>query len=182
MAHLYKTTFNCTSCGNRWSVIDKEKTTEIPACPQCQTLKQYEIREVVGGTPDAPARVGPIIGSNKSKAVDAVYRMAEQDYGMTDMKDNLRPGDIAYKMPTEQVSPEMQQQLQKQGGSMFGGGTPAAMGQQHNALTMAAGARMERAQQGIGDPMSNFQRRLKTANAPSVIDNARRGPLGIRAK
>jgi hypothetical protein len=104
--------------------------------------------------------------------------MAEADYGMTDMKDHLREGDIAMKLPPGDVGAA----VAKQGGMFGGGGANSAIQNRGNALQMAGAARAERKAQGISDPVAGLQTAIKSAHAPSIIDSARRGPLGIRAK
>ena len=48
-------------------------------------------------------------GSNRSKAVDMTYKIAEEQYGMTDMKDNLREGDMAFTAPAALQTAESDQ-------------------------------------------------------------------------
>jgi hypothetical protein len=43
-------------------------------------------------------------GSNLSKSVDQTYKMAESSLGVSDMKDSLREGDQAAKVPLNTVS------------------------------------------------------------------------------
>ena len=53
-------------------------------------------------------------GSVQSKAVDATYKIVEQDFGFTNMKDNMREGDIA--------APSLPPALQKVANNFWSGG------------------------------------------------------------
>ncbi len=130
--------------------------------------------EIIQRPRDPDLRAGP----RAKAAVDFTYKMAETDYGMTDMRDNLRAGDLAMKLPPGDVGAA----LQKQGGMFGNQSANQAIQHQGNALQMAGAARAERKAQGIMDPVQSLQSGIKAANAPSIIDSARRGPLGIRAK
>jgi hypothetical protein len=46
------------------------------------------------------------INGAKAKAVDYAYRMAEEDFGLTNMKDNLREGDVAAMAPSRPQTAE----------------------------------------------------------------------------
>jgi hypothetical protein len=76
-------------------------------CDDCDTtFKGW--RETDGPYPDCPkcggeggwAAQAPAIGTNKGKAIDMTYKMAEETYGVTDLKDNLRQGDVAAMPPS----------------------------------------------------------------------------------
>jgi hypothetical protein len=48
-----------------------------------------------GWAPQAPNIIG-----NKAKAIDIAQKIAEEDFGLTDMRDNTRPGDVIAKPPS----------------------------------------------------------------------------------
>jgi hypothetical protein len=91
-------------------------------CDECDlTFKSF--REVDGPLPDCPICVpdntpfeakAPAIIGNKAKAIDMAQKIAEEDFGLTDMRDNNRPGDVIVKSPSpiqtaesEQITREM---------------------------------------------------------------------------
>ena len=79
-------TYHCDQCDQRFTGW-RETDGPYPDCPTCGS----------GGSwaPQAPAILG-----NRSKAIDYAQRMAEEDYGLTDMNDNMRPGDVVAKGPS----------------------------------------------------------------------------------
>ena len=160
----------CNGCSKKWRVVFNERpSNDKPVCPECGLGK------IETSTFDPSAGKAPAYGgSMMSKAVDETYKMAERDYGMTDMRDNLRQGDIAMKIPSNPVGDA----LQKQGG-MF---SQHSMQGHGGALSLASAAKSERKSQNISDPVAAFQTGLKVANTPSVIDAARSGPIGIRGR
>lgn len=85
--------YRCLDCGAKFAhtfTVDSS-TPEIvdPACPQC------------GDQPaPTPARItAPAIKTNKSRAVDAAWQIAQEDHGLTNMRDGLREGDTAFIEP-----------------------------------------------------------------------------------
>ncbi len=86
-------TWYCDECEHQWNTVDEPGSADLPECPMCaaepeQVLKPFGVK------------------TNVSRAVEAAHRMVETDYGMTDMNDNLRPGDIAAKGPASMQTAE----------------------------------------------------------------------------
>lgn len=78
-------TYQCDECDTqfkRW----RESDGPYPDCPTCA--------QPGGWAPQAPNIIGI-----KAKAIDIAQRVAEETFGMTDMNDNQRIGDIAAKAP-----------------------------------------------------------------------------------
>ena len=77
-------------------------------CDDCDlTFKSF--REVDGPMPDCPVCIpdetpfeakAPALLTNKAKAIDIAQKVAEESFGLTDMKDNNRPGDVVVKSPS----------------------------------------------------------------------------------
>jgi DNA-directed RNA polymerase subunit RPC12/RpoP len=80
-------TYLCDDCDNRFTRLHWERDEPVPECPYCASEKARQVPGMFS------------IGTNKGKAPDMVYRMAEEDYGITDMNDHLYEGDIAMKAP-----------------------------------------------------------------------------------
>ena len=172
MATYVKRRYVCHKCSHVYQgtqIVLKGTTDNKEPCPNCNKSKV----EIIERPRDPDLRAGPLA----KKAVDFTYKMAEADYGMTDMRDNLRAGDIAMKLPGEVGAA-----VERQGGMFGAQGANQAIQHHGNALQMAGAARAERKAQGISDPVMSLQTSLKTTQSPSIIDSARRGPLGIRAK
>lgn len=108
-AVLIRRRFRCDEVGCNAVFEDRVLSSEapVPACPACES------RGVDG--PALPAWVPPhpAIGTTKSKAIDIVQKMAEEDYGLTDMNDNQRVGDIAFKGPATVGTAEAEAQLRQ---------------------------------------------------------------------
>ena len=80
-------TWYCDICEEKWvTVTDPDQEDVCPDCPECASM---------------PERVIVPFGvkTNASRAVEFAHKMAEQDYGLTDMKDHLQQGDISHKAP-----------------------------------------------------------------------------------
>lgn len=75
-------TYRCTSCTSEFDYWHDSPDEEAPGCFQCD-----------GPTSYVPGRIA--IKTHRSRAIDAAQTIAEQRYGLTDMKDNLREGEIA---------------------------------------------------------------------------------------
>lgn len=82
---MIRRTYACDECTFEWTV-SCEWDSPIPDCPVCEQVARQEFKPIA-------------IGTNKGKAIDYAQQMAEQDYGLTDMNDNMRAGDIAAKGP-----------------------------------------------------------------------------------
>ena len=112
----YVRVYRCPDCGHKWKTESKFGFAE-PDCPQC------------GFHPDPlPERIAaPAIIGTKAKAVDEAYKIAEQDYGFTNMNDGMREGDIAFKAPPTPpqniIGPG--NRVQNAGGFMWGAGGPS---------------------------------------------------------
>lgn len=82
---MIRRTYACDECTFEWTV-SCEWDSPIPDCPVCERVARQEFKPIA-------------IGTNKGKAIDFAQQMAEEDYGLTDMNDNQRAGDIAAKAP-----------------------------------------------------------------------------------
>jgi hypothetical protein len=79
----------CDECGTRFDKLHFDRAEPPPPCPGCAAISA---RQTV-----VPA--GFAIGSTKSKAVDLCQDIVEKEYGMSNMRDNMREGDIAVISP-----------------------------------------------------------------------------------
>lgn len=84
--------YRCASCGYRCSrtfaIEHADDFLSVP-CPNCA--------KVPAPPPDRIA--APLIVGTKSRAVDVAYRIAEEDFGLTNMRDGMREGDTAFIPP-----------------------------------------------------------------------------------
>jgi hypothetical protein len=108
----YIRVYRCPDCGHKWRSESKFGFHE-PDCPSC------------GFHPDPlPERIAaPAIIGTKAKAVDLAYNIASEDYGLTDLNDNAREGDIAFKPPAAPPQNIIMpgNRVQNSGGFMWGG-------------------------------------------------------------
>lgn len=108
----YKITCRCTRCNHRWSRFTRDPSETDPPCPR-PTLYADDgktVLETCGmemlpigmdlSSNKAPAAIG---GNLRNKAIDETAHMVMQDYGMTDMRDDVREGESsAPKLPARQ--------------------------------------------------------------------------------
>lgn len=86
-AATIKKTYRCDDCDCTFRrEFASEAEVVTPDCPNCAVEAGW---------------VPPLVGlkTNASRAVDYAYQTMEETYGFTDMKDNLREGDIAAPAP-----------------------------------------------------------------------------------
>lgn len=79
-------TYRCNDCGDAFEVTLDSGDAGDPDCPYCAQVLQWQ-----------PTSFS--IKTNRSRALDITQEIVEQDYGLSDMKDGLREGDIAAKTP-----------------------------------------------------------------------------------
>ena len=129
---IYKT-FACSDCDSIFEVFC-ESSDPDPDCPTCSKVLQW-----------TPSKVS-IGGSTEGKAVKIAQDIMENDYGLTNFKDNNKPGDVGYIDPTRKTlaerdalgqrdaeierevrktvefsSPDIKPELQRQADNFFGG-------------------------------------------------------------
>ena len=118
MATVYRNFYNCPRCGNRW----KSKSYRTPELakkaakgrpPQCPNLAcgEFQIpRGIDFDNPRAPAMIGQNV---QIKAIDETAKIVMQDYGMTDLRTDVRPHETA--------APKLAPKLQEQADNFFVG-------------------------------------------------------------
>ncbi len=118
----------CLDCGKKYRRT--QDSSEDPApCPQCGILE-----------PALPDRISaPAIIGSKSQAVDEAWKIAQEDFGLTNMRDNAKEGEAAFiAPPTSAPDPRSLRTPQM----IWGGAAPAAaaMPGVADTLTSARGA------------------------------------------
>lgn len=85
-------TYQCLDCGHQFRWVHTGEPGDDPECPKCPKTAE---------PPPAPKWVPPriAIGTTKGRVIDYVQSMVETDFGMTDMNDGQREGDVAFKGP-----------------------------------------------------------------------------------
>jgi hypothetical protein len=116
----YKVAFCCERCGKEFSRIYKSVPKKDPPCPNPKCVEAYVIAEqqkeitnlkAMLESGKAPAHLG---ANNTVRAVDTTAEIVMSDYGMTNLKDNIRDG--------ESVAPSLPPAQQKAADNYFGGG------------------------------------------------------------
>lgn len=100
---MVRRTYECTDCSTVFEVTLDSGDDGHPDCPTCSKVLEWR-----------PSKVS-IGGSNRSKAVDMAQNIMEQDYGLTNFKDNNREGDVGYVAPqktTQDKEKEMQREAE----------------------------------------------------------------------
>lgn len=113
----YVTKYQCRDCNYRFRRTHNWGDPD-PDCPRCGT-----------SPPLVPQRVAaPAIIGTKARAVDIAQRIAEEDYGLTNMRDNLREGEAAFiePPPPKVEGPPTRQTLTKPA-FLWGGAAPASL-------------------------------------------------------
>jgi hypothetical protein len=107
----YKITCHCVRCGHKWARITKDPDSPDPPCPN---LACGETPVTIGmdlSSNKAPAAIG---GNISVKAIDETAKIVMQDYGMTDLRSDVREG--------ESAAPKLPPRQQQQADNYFGGG------------------------------------------------------------
>lgn len=146
MPKRYKVQFRCDCCGNVFEKTLRSLDTPDPPCPNLACPGPHfnradraaiteEIPDNVTSMPDrmdwqsgrAPAHTG---ANNQVKAVDATAEIVMQDYGLSDLRDGVRPG--------ETMAPKLAPKLQQMADGFFGGGAAKGMGVNSGQLARRA--------------------------------------------
>jgi DNA-directed RNA polymerase subunit RPC12/RpoP len=80
-------TYLCEECGKEFEVTFDSSEEPDPDCPSCSKVLQW-----------VPGLFS--VKTDRSRAVDYTQKMVEQDYGLTNLNDGSREGDVAYKAPS----------------------------------------------------------------------------------
>lgn len=129
--------FRCPDCNHKWKAESKLGFPE-PDCPQC------------GFHPDPlPDRVcAPAIVGTRSKAVDQAWSIAQEDFGLTNMRDNTKEGETSIIMPpappANTIAPN--NRVQQSGGFMWGGIPDAPKGKAPSQATAKGAAALANAE------------------------------------
>lgn len=90
----------CDDCGLTFTQRCENREDEVADCPECE----ISARQVPGSV---------AIGTNKGRAIDFAQQVAEEDYGLTNIRDNQRVGDISAMAPTAPTAREDQAFIQQ---------------------------------------------------------------------
>lgn len=106
-AHVrYRRRYQC-ECGFIFDMRHESLDEPMPDCPRCVEMGQAAAAGV-DWVPPLPA-----IGTTKGKAIDLAQKIAEEDFGMTNMRDNQRPGDSAFLPDAPIQTAEAEKQLRE---------------------------------------------------------------------
>lgn len=108
-ATLIRRRYQCDVCEHIFEDRVSSADAPLPDCPKCP-------KPVAAASPSAPLpgtgltwkAPMPALLTTKAKAIDYTQKMAEEVYGLTDMNDNQRAGDIAYKPPAPMHTAEIE--------------------------------------------------------------------------
>lgn len=120
----YRITCRCLRCGNTYKKVVARLTDDNPPCPKraCKAAAVAEERAIMERNLRAmiEAERGPgHIGNNDTvKIIDKTAEIVQQDYGLTNLKDNIREG--------ESMVPSLPPKMQQAADNFFKGPTPTA--------------------------------------------------------
>lgn len=113
----YVTKYECRDCGHRFRRTHNWGDPD-PDCPRCGFIPAPVPQRIA-----APAIIG-----TKARAVDIAQQIAEQDYGLTNMRDNLREGDTPFiEPPAPKVEGPPTRQTLSRPAFLWGGAAPASL-------------------------------------------------------
>lgn len=106
----YKIICQCTRCGHKW-----KRFTSNPDSPDppCQNLACGEQGVPIGMDLTLNKAPGIVGGNIQVKAIDETAAIVMQDYGLTDLRDDVRP--------TETTTPKLPPKQQEMADNFFGG-------------------------------------------------------------
>jgi len=119
----YKLRLKCLRCGHEYQRIVRSLNDPDPPCPRkaCKLATEAETAARAERNRSEIFEAGqfPGITGDKPmvKAIDATASQVMQDYGLTDLKDNIRPG--------ETMAPKLPGKMQEAADNFFGGGAKA---------------------------------------------------------
>lgn len=144
----YRITCQCSRCGFRWKRRTKNPDSPDPACPN---LACGEMPVPIGmdlTSNRAPATIGASVGV---RAIDETANIVMQDYGMTNMRDDVREG--------ESATPKLPPAQQTMADNYFGG----PKGRRTRMPGFNAGASVAAALSGrLSDPVSTQRSIVQT--------------------
>ena len=119
MAQVWRNRYSCRFCAHKWKSPRYDTKAEADAayeaeggdaleCPTC--LKVMKARGIDFNNPRAPAMIGQNV---QIKAIDETAKIVMQDYGMTDLRTDVRPHETA--------APKLPPKLQEQADNFFVG-------------------------------------------------------------
>lgn len=120
----YRITFCCERCGHEWKKVVTKLDGKDPPCPveacrdaaiEADIMERAERMAKMLFEQRAPAQIGNNV---QNRAIDVTADVVMSDYGLTDLKDNIRPG--------EAMAPKLPGVMQQQADGFFGasGGIP----------------------------------------------------------
>lgn len=184
-------TYACSDCNNQFKAFHDSPDEPAPNCPFCAQVSNVTY-------------IAPHVAqlTNKSKAVDYAQRMAEEDYGLTNMRDNQREGDTAIMAPDPMQTAEREtlvrdlieagateaaaamavpEDLQKAAKNVWQGALPTATGPQQTTLAQVAPISAQQKAQGV-DAVGILERGRETGSMKlrlPVVGNDRQGPSTV---
>ena len=94
-------TYECLDCKSVYEVTHDSGDDPFPDCPNCSKVLEWRPQRFATTT-------------NKAKAVDFTQSVLENDFGLTDYKDNMREGDVGYIDPTRKTTAEKDVAMQRE--------------------------------------------------------------------
>lgn len=148
---MKRITYQCPLCDHVFTRTYKAEPKIDPKCPSKSCGDKAMIAELSRRVDNLTRMLEsgvapPQIGNNpRVKAVDVTADVVMKDHRLTDLKDNIRPG--------ETMAPKLPGQMQKAADSFFSGGASAAV--------------------GSGQPVSRMQKRMQALGQRAIAGGMR---------
>ena len=159
---MIRRTYECEDCKTVYEVDCSPDDPDFP-CPECSIVMQWR-----------PQRLN-IGGSNESKAVNYAQKVMEEDYGLTNYKDNAVAGESGAIMPSqttverekmEREAREMVAQTTSDNVKSFWGGNQGATPQVNSVTGQSLIANAKVGPAGV-DPMAMLHQGVKSGKVPT---------------
>lgn len=172
-------TYLCDVCDYQWEKLHWDRDEPSPDCPRgCES-----------DVSNVPGRFA--ITGIKAKAVDYAYKMAEEDYGLTNLRDNTYEGENAVIAPppiqtserdqltqyVAEAAPALNPEQAAMLNSFWGSGQPQARNPQEQALTNIAMANSGQARADGVDPIDLLNKGHKEGSIRTTLDVVARGSM-----
>ena len=123
----YKYTCKCLRCEKTYSWLSKKLSEKDRPCPRkkCREAarrEQYERERQNVDTMLEEQRTPGHVGSTGVRIIDATAELVQHDYGLTNLKDNIRTGD--------NMVPRLEPRMQSAADNFFSGPKHNTIGQQ----------------------------------------------------
>jgi hypothetical protein len=160
---IYRT-YACDDCDTVWEYHHDSGDEPAPDCPTCSKVLQWQPKSFAIG------------GSNEGKAVKMAQTIMEEDFGLTNFKDNNKEGDVGVVMPSyttsenEQLQREVKQFVEQKAPEQVNAFWGSNAGQPTTLGSVTGQSLIQNAKVGPAavDPMALLHKGVKSGALPTL--------------